>query len=358
MSRSALVETLTAAATAMLGTALAAGCSSSQAEAVPTSSDPTRVEIALRPASRSWRPGGLHPHHRKRCGNLPRTSSSTTGPSCTSASKAFVFLTVDGSRITSSAGQPRGQRGLLRRHRSGDHQLRRALVQLPVDTCEYLAGRSSSGEVTRSLGRAARWLGDGYPLEPEIVAAGTRGRAEPLDSSFARFTLELLALAAPADLVLASQQAGHDEVEHAVACFRVHLASRGRSARRRSTYRASRAARELGAVTAATVRGLRGGRSRHSSPGASLRRRGSAARVLAKIAHDEAQHAQLGWRFTPRALGEAATRPADHHSRGSRRRSMRRWRSTDCAVSRRAPCAPTACSTKKPPRPSPPISSA
>jgi hypothetical protein len=149
---------------------------------------------------------------------------------------------------------------------------------------------------------------DGYPLEPQIVAAWSRDAAAEHASiaSFARFTLELLALAAPADLVLASQQAGHDEVEHAVACFQV--ASRFAGHKLGPTaldVSGIELARELGAVTAATVREGCVGET-FSALVAEARHAGAEdpqlREVLARIAQDEARHAQLGWRFTAWAL--------------------------------------------------------
>jgi len=40
-------------------------------------------------------------------------------------------------------------------------------------------------------------------------------------ATFARFTLQLMVLGAPSDLLSRSQQAGKDEVEHARLCFQV-----------------------------------------------------------------------------------------------------------------------------------------
>lgn len=44
-------------------------------------------------------------------------------------------------------------------------------------------------------------------------------------ASFARFTLQLLALDAPSDLLSRSQQAGKDEMEHARLCFQMQIGS-------------------------------------------------------------------------------------------------------------------------------------
>ena len=61
------------------------------------------------------------------------------------------------------------------------------------------------------------------PLRDAVVKAWTTAaRAEHASvASFARFTLQLLHLGAPADLVADAQQAALDEVRHARLCFGV-----------------------------------------------------------------------------------------------------------------------------------------
>jgi hypothetical protein len=92
-----------------------------------------------------------------------------------------------------------------------DGELRVAKVQ----ACEGWGGRESAvdleldGATRAALSRA--WLVDAQ-LEHASVAA------------FARLTLQLMALGAPAHLVRESQQASLDEIEHAELCF--GLASR------------------------------------------------------------------------------------------------------------------------------------
>jgi hypothetical protein len=125
-------------------------------------------------------------------------------------------------------------------------------------------------------------------------------------ASFARFTLELLSLGAPAHLIEASQCAGLDEVRHAQACF--GLASRfaqqplGPSALPMNGV-------ELAATSAAlAVAALREGCIGETLAAALARAQlelvGDAAcrAALELIAHDEAQHSLLAWRTVKHAL--------------------------------------------------------
>ena len=128
-------------------------------------------------------------------------------------------------------------------------------------------------------------------------------------AAFARFTLDLLSLGAPAELVAASQQALGDEIEHARLCFGLASAYSGRrlgpgelcvdgALEARSfetivktaiheacvgeTLAALEAEAELAAATDPEVR-----------------------RVLERIACDEARHAELGYRFLRWAFDRA-----------------------------------------------------
>src|SRR5262245_37277833 len=74
-------------------------------------------------------------------------------------------------------------------------------------------------------------------------------------ASFARFTLELLAVGAPPKLLVASQQAGCDEIRHAQMCFTI--ASRFAGTKLGPgplDVGGVEAARDLAAIVAATVR--------------------------------------------------------------------------------------------------------
>jgi hypothetical protein len=135
-------------------------------------------------------------------------------------------------------------------------------------------------------------------------------------ASFARFTLELLALGAPADLVAASQHASLDEIEHARLCF--GIASRlggqawgpapldlGDALRGGSLAEsAAHAVREgcIGETVASLVARAQLARAED----------GGVRRALARIAEDEEAHAALAWRFVAWALsaGGAPVRAA------------------------------------------------
>lgn len=137
------------------------------------------------------------------------------------------------------------------------------------------------------------WLGDAL-LEHASIA------------SFARFTLQLLNLGAPSELVEASQQASLDEVRHARDCFA--LASRyGTAPLGPSELDLRGALAECTleqAVTATIVEGCIGETIASAMADAQHQRaRDNQARaVLARIADDEARHAELAWRFLRWAL--------------------------------------------------------
>ncbi|MFT3766614.1 MAG: ferritin-like domain-containing protein [Minicystis sp.] len=125
-------------------------------------------------------------------------------------------------------------------------------------------------------------------------------------ASFARFTLELLALGAPADLVADSQRASLDEVEHARLCFGIA---------------ARLGERSFGPAPLDLAGALRGGSLAESAACAvregcigetlaSLMARAQldhakdegVRRALARIADDEEAHAALAWRFVAWAI--------------------------------------------------------
>lgn len=149
----------------------------------------------------------------------------------------------------------------------------------------------------RELARA--WLDDAL-LEHASIA------------SFARFTLELLGLGAPRDLVADAQKAAADEVEHARLCFT--LASQyadealgpgpldigGRLLRSDLVEIAISAVREgcIGETLAAVQAGAQFEGARDARVRA----------ALGTIAADETRHAELAWRFVRWAMeigGEA-----------------------------------------------------
>jgi hypothetical protein len=148
--------------------------------------------------------------------------------------------------------------------------------------------------VTRaSLARA--WLEDAR-MEHASVA------------SFARFTLELLALGAPPELIADSQAASVDEVEHARLCFalasrhadellgpgRLELPPLGEDITLERVTAAVVSEACVGETIAALV--AREQRARAEDPATKC--------ALDRIAEDEERHAALGWRFVHWALAK------------------------------------------------------
>ena len=135
-------------------------------------------------------------------------------------------------------------------------------------------------------------------------------------AAFARFSLELLAVGAPASLVAAAQRAGLDEIAHARACFAV-AAAYGASSRGPGPLSLGGVAlrSRLADVAAAAVEEACAGES--FSAMAAAEARGACfdptvAAVLERIAAEEADHAALGWRFVAWAIatGGAEVRAA------------------------------------------------
>jgi hypothetical protein len=125
-------------------------------------------------------------------------------------------------------------------------------------------------------------------------------------AAFARFTLELLALGAPSDLVLAAQHAAREEIEHARACFAIASSYAGRALGpgaldvgdampARSLAEVAAAAASEGCVGEALSAALAQARA--------ARCRDDATRaVLERIADEEARHAELAWSFVGWAI--------------------------------------------------------
>jgi len=152
-------------------------------------------------------------------------------------------------------------------------------------------------------------------LEPALAARLADhwteiGRLEHASvAAFAQFVLQLLAVGAPPELVLAAQQALADEVEHARLCFGLA-----------SLYRGSGVGpgplATTGAGTTTELPALIDAVIREACLGETLsafEAREAAAQAadpavqatLRKIAADEQRHAELGWRFVQWALDGA-----------------------------------------------------
>ena len=130
-------------------------------------------------------------------------------------------------------------------------------------------------------------------------------------AAFARFTLQLLALGAPAELVAASQRASLDEVEHARACF--GIASRFAGSPLGPGPLPADGVLEANELDLAAVLELVIREGCFGETLAALAATEGAARavdteirsVLEKIARDEREHAALAWRTLTWALERA-----------------------------------------------------
>ncbi|MCA9655599.1 MAG: ferritin-like domain-containing protein [Myxococcales bacterium] len=129
-------------------------------------------------------------------------------------------------------------------------------------------------------------------------------------ASFARFTLELMALGAPPRLLEAAQRAGLDEIDHARRCFALASAYGGRSIGPGPLpVGGATMASELEAVVAAVIDEACIGETL-----AAVEARAALAhatepavrQTLEVIAADELRHAQLGWQTLRWALEVAA----------------------------------------------------
>ena len=125
-------------------------------------------------------------------------------------------------------------------------------------------------------------------------------------ASFARFTLDLLAFGAPAELVEGAQRALGDEIRHARLCFSVAAAyskvTRGPGPMPLQGVLPSRSLAE--AAAAAVIEGCIG----ETIAALALEQQAATAqspalrRLLSGLAADEANHAELAWRFVEWAL--------------------------------------------------------
>src|SRR5262249_51445943 len=137
-------------------------------------------------------------------------------------------------------------------------------------------------------------------------------------AAFARFSLELLAVGAPADLVEDAHRAALDEVAHARACFAVAAAYGGVATEPASFPFGGcvEVASSLAEIVARTVvEGCIGETLAAIQAAEQLARAADPAvrEVLTAIANDEARHAELAWRTVAWAL---ATGDDEVHTAG------------------------------------------
>jgi rubrerythrin len=154
-------------------------------------------------------------------------------------------------------------------------------------------------------------------------------------ASFARFTMELLGLGAPAEIIAASQSASLDEVEHARLCFA--LASRfSGQAMGPGPLDMSAALRATSLAECAgwtVIEGCIGETIAALTARAQLEmvQDEDAHRALSRIAEDEERHAELAWRFVAWALsvGGASVRTAVHQAFDEGMRQVRAYKNAE-----------------------------
>lgn len=135
-------------------------------------------------------------------------------------------------------------------------------------------------------------------------------------ASFARFTLHLMAIGAPPQLLLESHRAGIDEIEHAKLCFRLAGRFSGAPVGPGPLPMAGDVLgpTDLISVTLAAVREACVGETLSALEAAEARDLATdpeVREVLGAIAEDEARHAELGWQFVQWALAAGG---ADLHA--------------------------------------------
>ncbi len=206
----------------------------------------------------------------------------------------------------------------------------------PSDSCCYLMGGTCAiGRpfLIDGVARAAEtidsseWLQN---LAPSLAALDEETRLALADAfaqdgarehasvaSFARFTLQCLALGAPASLVSAAQKAGLEEIEHARIHFGLASAYGGRSVGPgpldiRGAFDEPNDVRSVAVAVARegciaeTISALLVAAARDAAEDPVVRK------ALTAIAQEELEHALLAWRFVQWALatGSAETRAA------------------------------------------------
>jgi hypothetical protein len=203
------------------------------------------------------------------------------------------FAVTGGLAGGGSGDHPPGETGGTGRPFVVDGTARHAGVVTRADWIEQAVESAidCTPEERRQL--AAAWLADAQSEHASIA-------------SFARFTLHLLALAAPPDLIGDAQRAASDEVEHAKLCFALASRYAGRSLGPGAlSIEGALAAVSLTDLAVATVReGCVGETMSAVLAGERLERaRDTEVRAaLGRIAADETRHAELAWRTVAWAI--------------------------------------------------------
>lgn len=189
-----------------------------------------------------------------------------------------------------------------------------------VDEQPRLAAACSRADWRRAGRSPAHWdVGDEAVADAlrDAVARGWTDQALMEHASvaaFARFSLQLLSLGAPADLVQDAARAMHDEIEHARGCF--ELASRHSGTEVGPGPLALEGALDATGMTAIVLGTIAEGcvgetvASLEAAEAAELCEDADTRALLVRIAADEMRHAELAWRFVAWSLaqGDSALR--------------------------------------------------
>ena len=154
-------------------------------------------------------------------------------------------------------------------------------------------------QTTRTAALAELWQADALAEHASVA-------------SFARFTLQLLALGAPSELLREAQLAALDEIDHARRCFDIASRLSGRLiGPGRLAEASANLATDLAEVVVATIHEGCVGETLAAAMASEQARVAEDPEVresLLKIAEDEARHAELAWRFVAWAMQRADAR--------------------------------------------------
>lgn len=176
------------------------------------------------------------------------------------------------------------------------------IVAAVVARRDWIDAAIARTPATPDEARAERWLRDAASEHASVA-------------SFARVSLQLLALGAPPELLAAAHDAAKDEIEHARACLAL-AERRGAPVRGPGPLEVDRAALET-TIEAFVAETFRDGCVAETAAAIDARQRCADGddverAVLTRIADDEERHAELAWRMLAWALrtGGACARAA------------------------------------------------
>jgi hypothetical protein len=285
---------------------------------------PTAAALAAPPVSGSALPGatppGLHDVETlwigatgTQCVHV-RDTLGGVGTTCGSMPEGRVWTAAQphpGGRLMldgMATGAERGSTADACCYRVGGPYLRRGRP-LVVDGAAHVAGARACADWAEIPFDASANVG------PELrLRLGAAWRADAAEehasvAAFARLSLELLALGAPPELLVATTRAALDEVEHARVAYGLACAYDGEPS---GPAPLAEAMAPLRAPTLATVAvdALLGGcvgegtAALVARAGSDRARDPRVAAVLARVAEDETRHAELAWRILGWALAE------------------------------------------------------